>query len=62
MIKNAVPVDEYVENLIKTEQTAGHISVMCAINGEKVFMNNETFNFQLLMWIGEMLQLILTNS
>ncbi|VDK77626.1 unnamed protein product [Litomosoides sigmodontis] len=33
MIKNAIPVDEYVENLIKKEQAAGHISVMCAING-----------------------------
>ncbi|KAK6100697.1 heavy metal translocating P-type ATPase family protein [Brugia pahangi] len=33
MTKNGVPVDEYVENLIKMEQIAGHISVMCAING-----------------------------
>ncbi|KAL4001764.1 heavy metal translocating P-type ATPase family protein [Acanthocheilonema viteae] len=33
MIKNAVPVDEYVGNLIEKEQASGHISVMCAING-----------------------------
>ncbi|VDK70862.1 unnamed protein product [Onchocerca ochengi] len=33
MAKNAVPVDEYVGNLIKEQQAAGHISVMCAING-----------------------------
>uniref|UniRef100_A0A0R3RZI0 P-type Cu(+) transporter n=1 Tax=Elaeophora elaphi TaxID=1147741 RepID=A0A0R3RZI0_9BILA len=38
MIKNAVPVDEYAGNLIKKEQAAGHISVMCAINGCLVAM------------------------
>lgn len=50
MAKNAVAVDEYVGNLIKEEQTAGHISVMCAINGNAiVFIINEIFNFQILM-------------
>uniref|UniRef100_A0A915PLX4 P-type Cu(+) transporter n=1 Tax=Setaria digitata TaxID=48799 RepID=A0A915PLX4_9BILA len=33
MTKNAVPVDEFVGNLIEKEQTSGYISVMCAING-----------------------------
>ncbi|VDO55198.1 unnamed protein product [Onchocerca flexuosa] len=33
MVKNAVPVDEYVGDLIKKQQAAGYISVMCAING-----------------------------
>ncbi|KAM3724588.1 Copper-transporting ATPase [Dirofilaria immitis] len=33
MAKNAIPVDEYVGNLIKEQQAVGYISVMCAING-----------------------------
>lgn len=37
MTKNAIPVDEFVGNIIEREQINGHISVMCAINGEIKF-------------------------
>lgn len=33
LIKNGIPVDETVSNVLAAEQSKGFISVLCAING-----------------------------